>query len=240
MDEHKILAIIPARGGSKGLPRKNVLSLAGKPLIAWTIEQAKQSRYTDKVVVSTEDNEIAEVSMKYGAEVINRPKELATDSSLVIEAVKYTLKELKKGKYSPVIGILLESTCPLRTVKDIDKCIEILLENDNLDSVATFSEATLNPTRAWTIKDDKPTTFIKNTVPWLPRQKLKKAYQLNGAVYAFRVDKLKENEISVFFGNTQAVIIPKERPMLDIDDILDFEFIDFLIRKGYYELYQHT
>lgn len=234
--KQKIIAIIPARGGSRGLPRKNILPLAGKPLIAWTIEQAKQSRYIDKVVVSTEDNEIAEISKKYGAEVVERPKELATDSSLAIEAVRYTLTELKKGKYSPVIGILLESTCPLRSVKDIDKCIEILLENENLDSVATFSEATLNPTRAWTIKDGKPTTFIKNAVPWLPRQDLKKAYQLNGAVYAFRVDKLKENDISVFFGNSHAVIIPKERPMLDIDDTLDFEFIEFLIQRGDYDL----
>lgn len=233
--KQKIIAIIPARGGSKGIPRKNILPLAGKPLIAWTIEKAKQSKYIDKIVVSTEDNKIAEISKEYGAEVVERPKELAKDKSLAIDAVKYTLAELKKRKYSPVIGVLLEPTCPMRTSKDIDKCIEILLEKEHLDSVATFSEATLNPMRAWTIEDGKPATFIRNAVPWLPRQKLKKAYQLNGAVYAFRVDKLKENDIAILFGNAHAVIIPKERQMFDIDDILDFEFIDFLIRKGNYE-----
>ena len=123
----KIIAIIPARGGSKGLPRKNILPLAGKPLIAWTIEQAKQSRYIDKVVVSTDDNEIAEISKKYGAEVVERPKELAMDESPTIDALLYTINWFENNNEYFDMIVLLESTSPLRDVEDIDECFEILM-----------------------------------------------------------------------------------------------------------------
>jgi CMP-N-acetylneuraminic acid synthetase len=126
--KNKIIAIIPARGGSKGLPRKNIKLLLGKPLVAWTIEQAKNSKYVNKVVVSTEDKEIAEISRGYGAEVpFLRPKELARDDSPTIDAILHALNWFEEsGEYFDIV-VLLEPTSPLRDVEDKDKCVEILV-----------------------------------------------------------------------------------------------------------------
>ena len=122
-----ILGLIPARGGSKGLPRKNIKLLLGKPLIAWTIEQALASKYLDKVVVSTDDEEIAKISKKYGAEVpFIRPKELATDKTKGIDVVLHTIRWMEENGKSYDFLMLLQSTSPLRTFEDMDKAIELL------------------------------------------------------------------------------------------------------------------
>lgn len=133
----KILAIIPARGGSKRIPRKNLRNLLGKPLIAYTIEAAQKSKYINRVVVSTEDKEIVSVSEKFGAEVINRPKELSEDESQTIDAVLHALDFLKKKNYQPNICILLQPTSPLREPSDIDNAMNIFLEN-KCDLVVSF------------------------------------------------------------------------------------------------------
>jgi len=128
--DKKILALIPARGGSKGLPRKNIKPLLGKPLIAWTIEQSLASKYLDKVVVSTEDKEIAEISKKYGAEVpFIRPKELAKDDTPSIDVVLHAIDFLEKKELFNII-VLLQPTSPLRTISDIDNSIEFLFSKN--------------------------------------------------------------------------------------------------------------
>ena len=125
--QQRLLAIIPARGGSKRLPRKNILDLSGKPLIAWTIEAALNSKYIDRIVVSTDDQEIANISIKHGAEVpFLRPKSLATDDASSIDTVINVLGEIEIIDQHYEYIVLLQPTSPLRTEIDIDKAIELL------------------------------------------------------------------------------------------------------------------
>jgi len=233
MDKGKtILGVIPARGGSKGVPRKNIKLLSGKPLIAWTIEQALSSKYIDRVVVSTEDKEIGEISLQYGAELIKRPTRLATDSSLVKDTIKHAVNKIEKDGSIIEIIALLEPTAPLRRVEDIDKCIKILLETD-IESVATFSETDIPPGRIWKISDtNKVETYYKNEKPWLPRQQQPKGYKLNGQVYAFKKNVLfyKDNSHSLLLGKIFPVITPKERSM-DIDTEIDFQLIEIFLER---------
>ncbi len=144
-----MLAIIPARGGSKGLPNKNIRMLAEKPLIAYTIEAARQSRHVDRVVVSTNDQEIASISRSYQAEIpFLRPEALAGDDARAIDTYTYTIEKLNKGEgraYEECIVLL--PTSPLRTADDIDQAIE-LYHNKNADSVISVSEAVHPPTWA--------------------------------------------------------------------------------------------
>ncbi|RCX19066.1 N-acylneuraminate cytidylyltransferase [Fontibacillus phaseoli] len=230
INNKRVIAVIPARGGSKSIPYKNIKLLAGKPLIQWTIEEAKKTPEIDRIVVSTDDYKIENVAIECGAEVIERPEELARDDSLVIDAIRDLISKLRNSGEKAEYMILLEPTCPLRASRDIRECIE-LLDKHQFDSVATFKEADLNPHRAWRINNDIPETFITGAIPWLPRQKLPTAYQLNGAVYAFRIDKLQQDDISLLFGSIGAVLMPKSRSV-DIDDEMDFLLVETLIKKG--------
>ncbi|WP_347488252.1 acylneuraminate cytidylyltransferase family protein [Desulfoscipio sp. XC116] len=225
----RVLAIIPARGGSKSIPKKNIKPLAGKPLIAWSIETAKVTPEVDRIIVSTDDDEIASVAVSYGAEVYKRPAHLATDESLVIHAIQLLVKELQDEGEKAKYMVLLEPTSPLRLSTDVSNCIRILT-GQCIDSVATFKDAELNPHRAWQIDNGQAKTFIPGAIPWYPRQKLPRAYQLNGAVYAFRADRMDKAEMSLFFGRTAAVMIPKERSV-DIDDEIDWELAEILMKR---------
>lgn len=213
------VAIVPARGGSKSIPRKNLADLGGKPLLAWSIDVAKQVSAVGTIVVTTDDPEIAEVARGYGAQAIMRPPELATDTALVIDAIRHVLAVLRDRGQQVRTAVLLEPTCPLRSPADVEACIA-WLEDDSFDSVATFTEATLNPHRAWRIQDGLPRPFLDGADPWQPRQKLPPAVQLNGAVYAFRADRLPATGSAVLFGKMAAVMMPRERS-IDIDDEQD-------------------
>lgn len=147
----EVLAIIPARGGSKGLPRKNIRPLNGKPLIAYTIEESKKSEYINRIVVSTEDKEIAEVSNKYGAKIIKRPLELAKDNTPTIDVVLHTLDDLKNNE--PDIIVLLQPTSPLRTSQDIDNAIKSFIEQD-CDSVVSVCEIEHSPYWSFEIENN--------------------------------------------------------------------------------------
>lgn len=230
IDGKRVIAVIPARGGSKSIPHKNITSLAGKPLIAWTIEVARQVAEIDRIIVSTDDVEIGRVSAENGAEIYVRPAHLATDDALVIDTLRNLVEALRNEGEKADILVLLEPTCPLRSAEDVSRCIGIMADT-SVDSVATFKEADLNPCRAWRIENDRPDVFIPGVNPWLPRQKLPKAYQLNGAVYAFRVDGLTEDVPAILFGNTAAVIMPQERSV-DIDGWNDIYIAESIIRKG--------
>ncbi len=226
----RVLAVIPARGGSKGIPKKNIKMLLGKPLIQYTIDEAKSSLYVDDVVVSTDSEEIAEVSEQLGAKVIQRPLELSGDSALVVDALRYTIEALEKEYLKYDIVLLLEPTSPLRTCSVIDECIE-KFSNQNVESVTTFSETSVPPDRIWRISDDSVEPYIKGASPWLPRQKLELGYQLNGLVYAIKMSSFKkmEKSNSVLTEKIVAVITPKEIS-IDIDDMLDFRLIEFLMK----------
>jgi CMP-N-acetylneuraminic acid synthetase len=204
--------------------------LAGKPLLAWTIEVARQVNEIDRIVVSTDDLEIASVAREFGAEVYARPAHLATDEALVIDALKDLLETLGAEQDTPEWVVLLEPTCPLRTADDVRDCLKLVAQG-GYDSVATFKDADLNPHRAWRLVDGVPEVFIPGAVPWLPRQKLPKAYQLNGAVYVFRAKLLAHESESLLAGKLGAVLMPRDRSQ-DIDDNLDFIIVEALIKES--------
>lgn len=220
--EDRVVAVIPARGGSTSVSRKNVRDVGGKPLVGWSIEVARDTDAVDRTVVSTDDEEIAAVAREFGAEVSVRPAELATDDALIVETIRHLVEELRAAGERARYMAMLEPTCPFRRPRDIRACLDLLREED-LDSVATFTEAELNPHRAWRITDSQPETVITDADPWLPRQQLPEAYQLNGGVYAFVVNALPEEGPSMLFGDCGAVTMPPERSV-DIDTPLDLEF----------------
>lgn len=213
------MAVIPARGGSKSIPGKNVVPLGGKPLLAWSIEVARQVPRIDRIVVSSDDADIAHVAELYGAEVDVRPAQLATDTALVIDALRYLLKRWQAQGDSIRNLVLLEPTCPFRAPIDIERCLD-LLDDEEVDSVATFKVAELNPVRAWRLEGNRPSTFMPDVNPWLPRQSLPASYQLNGGVYAFRADRLTDHHPAILFGRSAGVIMPPERSV-DIDNPID-------------------
>ena len=225
-----VFAIVPARGGSKSVPGKNIRPLKGRPLLAWSIDTARQVSEIDRVIVSTDDQAIAAVATAHGAEVYHRPAHLATDEALVIDALRDLLRTLRSEGNAPDWMILLEPTCPLRTAADIRECLNLAATGE-YDSVATFTDAELNPHRAWRIIDGSPEVFIPGAIPWLPRQKLPRAHQLNGAVYLFRATLLEQQTQSLLAGRMGAVLMPRERSH-DIDDMIDFTVVDALLDKA--------
>ena len=212
------------------MPGKNIRPLGGKPLIVWSIEIARQVTEIDRVIVSTDDPKISSISREHGAEVYPRPPHLATDESLVIDALKDLIRTLEGEQEKPGWLLLLEPTCPLRTAEDVRDCLRLLVRG-GFDSVATFKEAELNPHRAWSIVEGVPQVFIPGAVPWLPRQKLPKAYQLNGAVYIFRASLLAQETKSILLGKSAAVVMPRERSY-DIDDSIDFTVVEALLKSS--------
>jgi len=224
-----IIAIIPARGSSKGIPRKNIRLLCGKPLIAYTIEAALSSKYIDKAVVSTEDGEIAKIAREYGAEVIERPLELAQDDTPSLPVFQQVIKHLEEvRKFHPDIIVILQPTSPLRTVDDIDGAIEKFLSVD-CDSVVSVCQASHPPQWMYTLEGDRVTPVIEGAKKITRRQDVPKVYQLNGAVYVTRRDIImKENR--VLGGDMRAYIMPVERSV-DIDTELDFKLAELLIKE---------
>ncbi|MDI5934154.1 cytidylyltransferase domain-containing protein [Halomonas kalidii] len=233
IDSHRVIAIIPARGGSKSVPKKNIRPLLGKPLIAWTLELAGRIEMVDRVIVSTDCAVIARTAREYGAEVYERSAELSTDTALVIDTIQDLSRRLDGEGESALYALLLEPTAPLRQERDVMLCVQ-RLHHQGLDSVATFKAAELNPHRAWCIEGEVPRVFIDGSVPWLPRQQLPSAYQLSGEVYAFRRDRLSLSTGGMLFGRMGAVIVDGAHS-LDIDDERDFCMAEFMARERQHE-----
>lgn len=231
--EQGVVAVIPARGGSKSVPGKNIRDLGGRPLIAWTISVAQRCPLIDRIIVSTDAAEIADVARCFGAEVYDRPVHLATDDALVIDTLRDLSCRLQGEGEEAEITVLLEPTCPFRAVEDVTRCLERLI-NEKLDSIATFKAAELNPHRAWQIDSGRPRTFIDGSVPWLPRQQLPVVYQLSGDVYAFRSAGLGSDTPGLLFGQSGAVIV-KGDYSLDIDNEHDFMLAELMAREVGYE-----
>ena len=226
-----VVCVIPARGGSKGLPGKNIKNFCGKPLIAHTIEQAKQSKYIDRVIVSTEDKEITQISLDYGAEVpFIRPMELAGDNASTIDVLLHAIKWLEEEeKYNFDILVLLHVTTPLRSVEDIDKCTALLIE-EGADNVFSVVEAHRNP--YFNMVEETSDGFVRLVKEgcYSARQAAPKVYDMNASIYVWWKNLLKE-EKKIFLKKTKAFVMPKERS-IDIDDDLDFRIAEFLKTKG--------
>lgn len=230
----KNLAIIPARGGSKGIVGKNIKPICGKPLIAHTIDFIKQIPDFDKIIVSTDDPDIKRVSLEYGAEVIDRPKELATDTALAMDSIRHAVQELESSGEQIEYIYILEATSPLRRKSDIMQCMEILRSSD-YDSIATLMPSSISPGRMFQINDNTISPYIEGSVAWMPRQSQPKAYQCDGILYGFSnaiLQKQKDNK-SAFLGKTYPYITPYE--CLDIDTIFEFIVIEKLLEMGYPE-----
>ena len=220
------LAIIPARGGSKRLPRKNILDLCGKPLISWSIEAALKSKYISKVVVSSDDEEILNISSNFGADIIKRPYELANDTATTFDTVKHTIDNFKNYDYI----VLLQPTSPLRNEKHIDEAIE-LLEEKQADAIVSVCEMDHSPLWSNTLPEDgNMRGFLREEILNKRSQDLEKYYRLNGAVYICKTDKLLENKSFFLKDNIFAYIMDKKNS-IDIDEEIDFEIAKVLINK---------
>ncbi|MET0247497.1 MAG: acylneuraminate cytidylyltransferase [Sphingomonas sp.] len=218
----QVLAIIPARGGSKGIPRKNVLPLAGKPLIAHTIAAARSARSVTRVVVSTDDPEIAEVSARYGAEVIWRPAELATDLAKSEDAMLHVIDTLQEREaYAPDVTVLLQCTSPLTSAEDIDGTILKLVQSGADSAFA----ATIFHYFLWQEDADGAAVAINHdSSVRLMRQERHPEYVETGAVYAMRTEGFRASRHR-FFGRTILYETPVER-RLEIDDPADFRLAE--------------
>ncbi|WP_424355974.1 cytidylyltransferase domain-containing protein [Methanobacterium sp. MBAC-LM] len=223
-----ILAIIPARGGSKGVPRKNIKKIAGKPLIAHTIESAVKSKYINKVIVSTEDQEIANISKEYGAEVIERPEKLALDDSSTIDAVFHSINHLKMENYTPDVVVLLQPTSPLRTVQDIDGSIEFFCKKD-CESVISICEFEHPP--YWSLKIEN--SYLKPAFGdkyfKMRRQDLPTSYLPNGAIFISNPQNLASYE-SFYCKKTLPYLMSLENSV-DIDTELDFKIAETILKE---------
>lgn len=224
-----MLAIIPARGGSKGLPGKNIRDLHGKPLIAYTIEAALKSKRITKILISTDDEEIAEVCRKYVDIPFMRPIELAQDDSLIVDTYLYSVDKVNKlyGEKHDVLVALLP-TCPLRSSEDIDNAIKIF-EQKEADSVISFYEAP-HPMQWYRTIDEGG--VLRAVVPegdrLANRQEEEKTYLPNGAIYVFKVELLKQKKY--YSDKTFPYLMPAERS-IDIDSLHDFKMAEFLMEK---------
>lgn len=222
----KVLAIIPARGGSKGVPRKNIRLLADKPLIAWTIEAAKQSKYIDRLILTSEDHEIIKVAKEYGCEVpFIRPQELAEDTTPGIDPVLHALTHV--DGYD--IVVLLQPTSPFRSANDIDECIEKIIK---MQSPACVSVAETDVSPYWMYEvgeDEKLNPVVQQEELIVRRQELPHTYVLNGAVYVANVEWLKRQK-TFLTEETVAFVMPKERSY-DIDTEEDFLWCRYLLEE---------
>lgn len=228
-----ILGLIPARGGSKGLPRKNIRTLLGKPLIAWTIEQALISKYLDKVIVNTDDKEIAKVAKKYGAEVpFMRPKELATDDSKVIYTIFHTLDFFEEKGLKFDYLALLEPTSPLRKDDDIDNAIKKLIDNEDIaESLISLGEIVLeHPLYSKKIDESgyvKPYTDTKKSISI--RQKLPIAYFPYGIIYISKVSTMRKYKV-VYPERILPLFIERWQNY-EINDIWDFICVEAILKE---------
>ncbi|MCM8790614.1 MAG: acylneuraminate cytidylyltransferase family protein [Candidatus Omnitrophica bacterium] len=225
-----ILAIIPARGGSKGLPRKNVKDLAGKPLIAWTIREALKCGCIDRVIVTTDDKEIANISARYGAEIpFLRPKRLSLDRTETIDVILHAINWLRDEGCDYDVVVVLQPTSPLRVAGDITSALKMLFDR-KAAGIVSVCKAEHNPLWANSIPVDlSMKDFLPKAVINKNRHKLPEFYRLNGAIYVALTEFLRSNR-SFFGPGVYAYIMPKDRSV-DIDDAIDFKLAELLISE---------
>lgn len=221
------IAIITARGGSKGLPRKNILSVAGVPLIGLTIQAALNSENIHRVFVTTEDEEIKTVSLQFGAEVIDRPLELAADSTGSEEVLEHAIEQLATQNLKFDTVILLQPTSPLRTYKHINEAIQIFNQK-KADCVISVFEPSHTPVKAYIEQHDgKITGLLGPDAPYTRRQDLPRSYQPNGAIYVFAVNKFmqqkkipRDNVFPYVMTEFQSVDIDTYEDLIHVEQLL--------------------
>jgi len=216
------LAIIPARGGSKRLPKKNILPLNGKPLISWTVEAAKESKYLDCIVVTSDDTEILSIAETYKVKTLQRPEILADDEASTISVIEHVIENFPNYKYI----VLLQPTSPLRRSDHIDAAIE-LLEVKNADAIISVCEMEHSPLWANTLPKDKSMkNFLPEELLNVRSQDLDKFYRLNGAIYICKIEKFMK-EKKLFLSDKIFAFIMDKESSIDIDDKGDFKLAQY-------------
>jgi CMP-N-acetylneuraminic acid synthetase len=230
MKQIKVVAIITARGGSKGLPRKNVLLLNGKPLISFTIDAALQSGIFDKVIVTTDDDEIKKVSLMFGAQVIDRPKDLATDHASSLDVIEHSLLELLNNGDEITHFVLLQPTSPLRNYKNIIESWSLYLKGD-YSSLVSVESLSFHPQKTLLIRDDG---LIYPTSSWedltKPRQELAEAVKPNGAIYISQVDRFLQTKN--LFVEPFGVYKMTKKQSIDIDNLSDLKKAEIVFNES--------
>ncbi len=226
----KVLIVIPARGGSKRLPGKNIRKLNGKPLISYAIRAAIGSKFADRIVVSTDDKKIAEVAKKYGAEVpFFRPAELASDKALPQHALGHAVKFFQENyNFKPDLIVMIQPTSPLVQSSDIDEAVKKMIDKKK-NTCVSVSEKPQRP--EWMYDLNKEELFIKNKPIVQRSQELPKLGVLNGAVYVMKYNSLMKKGILIDNSSVCLHIMPRERSV-DIDELFDFELAEFLMKTN--------
>ena len=220
------LAIIPARGESKRLPRKNLLDLNGKPLVAWSIEAGLNSKYIDKVVVTSDDADILNIAKYYGVLSINRPIELSSDTATTFDAVEHAIENIKYYDYI----VLLQPTSPLRTEWHIDKAIEFLI-NKEADAIVSVCEMDHSPLWSNTLDDTlSMAEFLTKSIKNKRSQDLDSYYRINGAIYICDTKKLLK-EKGFFIENGIYAFKMDRETSIDIDNEIDFQLADLILKN---------
>lgn len=232
INNKRVLAIIPARGGSKRLPKKNILPLGGNPLISWSIEAGLKSEYVDSVIVSTDCYEIADISKNYGADVpFMRPADIAGDYASTNSVILHAINTLSQTDVFDII-VILQPTSPLRLSTDIDNALE-MLELKKSDGVVSVCECEHSPLWSNVIpKDGNLGKFIDEGIQSKRSQDLPTYYRLNGAIYAFTTESLIKNQGIAFTDSVFSIEMPTLRS-IDIDHELDFKLAQVILNSSY-------
>jgi len=227
----EILSIIPARGGSKGIKRKNIKLILDKPLIAYSIEASLNSKYITKTVLSSEDDEILEIAKNYGAQVLKRPKELAQDETKTAPVMLNVVETLEAKGYKPDYVVLLQPTCPLRDSNYIDDAFDFYFEKIKEGYDSCFGAFLSGYTHAkWRILHNGKLEGLYDYRIRPRRQDKNEHYEMiteNGAFYALKTQTLKETKD--FIGYNPIAYITKR--IIDIDTIEDFEKVSAIIKN---------
>jgi len=223
--EKKVTAMILARAGSKGIHNKNIIDFCGKPLIVWSIEQAMQSKYVEDVYVSTDGEEIAEISKKHGAEIIWRPADLASDTASSESALIHAVSEVKK-KHKISAVMFLQATSPIRLDIDIDNAVDTFFDN-SYDSL--FSMSVLEDYCIWKKKENKLYSFTYDYLNRGRRQERESLFLENGSIYIFKPEILINNR-NRLGGKIGMYEMPFDRSY-EIDSISDIEICSYFMKK---------
>lgn len=233
----KVLAVIPARGGSKRVPGKNIRELGGKPLISYTIKQALSNEYIGRVIVSTDNLKIAEIAKSFGAEIpFIRPAEISADSTIDRPVFQHAVNFLRiEEGYLPDVVLNLRPTSPFRSQEDISAVIEAFLRNGEVESVRTVTRVESVHHPYWMMEREesglsRPLFHDRNHITYPLSQQLPPVYRLNGAVDGMRTEVLMNHNTSMYGDRIYLVEIPEIRS-IDIDTMEDFELAEHKIYK---------
>ena len=228
MSKESVLCLIPARGGSKGISRKNLCKVNGISLLERAINVALELKRLDKIVVTSDDDEILSIAGKYEVDILKRPIEYSDDKATSVQYTNHALEYYKSQRQEFDNILLLEPTSPFRTAETIDDCINKLISTD-ANTVITVTQLERNPGYIFRVNKDKAERYIKEPKPrYIQRQEFTELKRLNGCVYVFRKKNLQNNVIVL---DPVYVVEMDSKYAVNIDEQIDLEFAEFLAKK---------